>query len=90
MLNLQHLATFVTVAQLCSFTRAAAELGHSQSSVTVQIQALEKELGAPLFQRSRFSKTIALTEEGRRAVKYAGKLLALAEKTKSAIRRRRA
>jgi len=86
MLNLQHFATFLIVAQRSSFTRAAAELGHSQSSVTTQIQALERELGAPLFQRTKFSKSIALTEEGRRALIYADKLLALAEETKAAVR----
>ena len=87
MLNLQQLSTFLTVAQWNSFTRAATELGHSQSSVTTQIQALERELGAPLFQRTKFSKSIALTEEGRRALQYAGKLLALAEEAKAAVRR---
>ena len=86
MLNLQQLATFVVVAQLSSFTRAAAELGNSQSSVTTQIQALERELGVPRLERSKFSKTVTLTERGRCILRYAGRLLALAEETRAAIR----
>ncbi len=87
MLSLHQLATFLTVARRSSFTRAAADLGQSQSSVTTQIQALERELGAPLFERTKFSKTVSLTDEGRRVLKYAGKMLALAEETKAAVHR---
>jgi DNA-binding transcriptional LysR family regulator len=71
------------VALTNSFTRAAVELGYSQSSVTTQIKALEKELGAPLF--DRFTKKVALTEVGQRTFEYAGRLLALADETKAAV-----
>jgi DNA-binding transcriptional LysR family regulator len=54
--------------------------------VTVHIKALEDELGAPLFERCRSSKTVVLTAVGRRALEYAGRLLALAEETKAAVR----
>ena len=86
-LDLQKLATFRAVALSGNFTRAAAELGYSQSNVTMQVQALERELGAPLFERYRFSKTIALTAVGRRTLKYAERLLALADETKAAVHR---
>jgi DNA-binding transcriptional LysR family regulator len=71
------------VALTNSFTRAAVELGYSQSSVTTQIKALERELGAPLF--DRFTKKVALTEVGQRTFEYAGRLLALADETKAAV-----
>jgi DNA-binding transcriptional LysR family regulator len=85
MLDLLKLETFRMVANTRSFTRAGAELGYSQSSVTAHIQALEPEVGAPLFELSRFSREIALTEIGRRTLDYAGRLLALARETSIAI-----
>jgi DNA-binding transcriptional LysR family regulator len=85
MLDLRQLQTFRVAAATSNFTRAAAELGCCQSSVTVHIQALERELGVFLFERDRSSKTVLLTEEGRQALEYAGRLLALAEETKAAV-----
>ena len=77
-LELRHLQTFQVVAATKNFNRAAAQLGYSQSSVTTHIQQLENVLGLPLFQRERFSKTVVLTEFGRRTVKNSERLLALA------------
>lgn len=85
MLDLQQLKTFRVVAMTKSFTRAAAELGCSQSNVTTRIKLLERELGAPLFERFRFSRKVVLTEVGRRTFEYAGQLLALADETRVAI-----
>jgi|SRR5690242_5372258 DNA-binding transcriptional LysR family regulator len=85
MLDLRKLHTFRVAAATRSFTRAAAELGCCQSSVTVHIRALEDELGVPLFERCRSSKTVVLTAIGRRVLDYAGRLLALAEETKAAV-----
>lgn len=79
MIELRQLRTFRAVALTSSFTRAAAELGYSQSSVTIHIKALERELGAALFERKRFSKSITLTEVGRKTLECACKLLALVE-----------
>jgi len=42
-------------------------------------------LGVFLFERCRSSKTVVLTEEGRQALEYAGRLLALVEETKAAV-----
>jgi len=86
MLDLQHLETFRVAAVTRNVTRAAAALGICQSTVTTHIMALERELGAALFTRNRFSKTVALTEEGRQALEYARRLLALVDETKSVIR----
>lgn len=87
MLNLQHLSTFLTVAGWKNFTRAAEELGYSQSSVTTHIKNLEKELGYELFEREQFSKNVRLTGAGRRTLPYAHRLLALEQEVHSAVRR---
>lgn len=88
MLDLRKLQTFQVAAATSNFTRAAAELGCCQSSVTVHIKALEDELGVSLFERCRFTKKVRLTEMGRQMLEYSYKLLALAEETTAAIRRR--
>jgi DNA-binding transcriptional LysR family regulator len=62
-----------------SFSRAAALLGYQQSSVTYQIKALEKVLGAALFERERFSRRISITEYGRQVLHYSGLMLKLAD-----------
>jgi DNA-binding transcriptional LysR family regulator len=87
MLDLQHLKTFRVAAVTQSFTRAAAVLGCCQSTVTTHIMALERELGVCLFVRNRFSKTVVLTDQGRQALEYAGRLLALVNETKTVVQR---
>jgi len=53
---------FYTVAEAGSFTRAGEDLGLSQSAVSRQISALERELKAPLFHRH--ARGLILTEQG--------------------------
>src|SRR5215470_8369365 len=50
-LQLDHLRTFDAVARRLSFSAAADELHLTQSAISRQIQALEQDLGAPLFNR---------------------------------------
>jgi len=85
-LDLQKLETLQVLAFTCNFTRAAVELGYAQSTVTVHIKDLERKLGVRLFERSRFSKDVALTEAGRRAAEYAERLLALADEAERMVR----
>jgi LysR family cyn operon transcriptional activator len=87
MLDLQHLETFRIVASLGNFTRAAVVLGVRQSTVTVHIQALERELGTSLLNRCRFSKDTALTDAGRRTIQYAEQLLGMVEEFKTGVAR---
>jgi molybdate transport repressor ModE-like protein len=84
--DLHHLRVFTAVAKAGNFTRAADELGYSQSTVTHQIKTLERKLGVPLLDRSRFSKGAVLTEAGRCVLAYAERLLSLAEETTAAVR----
>src|SRR5258708_269564 len=82
-MELRQLATFRMVATTLSFTQAASALGYVQSSVTAQIQALEADLGVPLF--DRLGKRIVLTDAGSRLLRYAEKILALAEEARSVV-----
>jgi DNA-binding transcriptional LysR family regulator len=66
-----------------NFTRAAAELHYAQSSVTEQIQALETELGSPLFDRS--GRRLRLTRAGERLIAYADQVLLLIEEARTAV-----
>lgn len=61
--NLRHIRSFLAVARVGNFTRAAAELRISQSALTVQIKQLESEVGATLFDRGK--RKITLTQAGR-------------------------
>jgi DNA-binding transcriptional LysR family regulator len=84
-LDMRQLHTFRVVAITRNFTRAAMELGCCQSTVTVHIRALERELGISLFERNRSSKRVALTDEGGRVLEYAQRLLALANEVQAII-----
>ena len=53
---------FLNVAEAGSFTRAGDGIGLSQSAVSRQISALERELKAPLFHRH--ARGLILTEQG--------------------------
>lgn len=57
-MQLQQLGYFVAVAETRHFTRAAEELHVAQPSLSQQIRALEKELGAELFSRARGNITL--------------------------------
>src|SRR5947199_8902447 len=60
--DLHDLAAFAVVAEQRSFTRAAAELGMSQSALSHAIKALEERLGVRLL--SRTTRSVSTTEAG--------------------------
>ncbi|MGA4802448.1 LysR family transcriptional regulator [Streptomyces lavendulocolor] len=78
------LHTFNVLARTGSFTAAAAELHVAQSTVTVQIRALERELGVPLF--DRLPTGALLTDAGRRLLEEAGKVLDAVARLRAAAR----
>lgn len=79
-MELRNLITFIHVTELGSFTKAAEQLGYSQSTVSFQIKQLEEEIGCLLFER--INHTITLTERGHELVSYAHQVRALTEEFK--------
>lgn len=75
--QLRNLITFIHVAELGSFTKAAEQLGYSQSTVSFQIKQLEEDLSCLLFER--INHTITLTERGHELVCYAHQIRALTD-----------
>src|SRR5258708_11264436 len=82
-MELRQLTTFRMVATTLNFSRAAEALNYVQSSVTAQIQALEEELGLPLF--DRLGKRVALTDAGKRFLVYVERILSLTDEARQAI-----
>lgn len=82
-MEIRNLITFVHVAELNSFTKAAKLLGYSQSTISFQIKQLETELNCLLFER--INHTITLTEKGREVLAYAQQISHLTEEFKENI-----
>jgi DNA-binding transcriptional LysR family regulator len=72
-----QLLYFVAVAETSHFTHAAEQVHVAQPSLSQQIRALEKELGAELFSRARGN--VSLTEAGQALLPLARRILADAE-----------
>ncbi len=68
-MEIRNLITFVCVAELNSFTKAARALDYSQSTVSFQIKQLEQELDCLLFER--INHTITLTKKGEELLEFA-------------------
>jgi DNA-binding transcriptional LysR family regulator len=73
-IQLHQLAYFVAVAEARHFTRAAEAAHIAQPSLSKQIRLLERELGAPLFNRARGNVT--LTPAGETLLPLAARILA--------------
>lgn len=65
--DLYDLAAFSVVAEKQSFTRAAAELGMSQSALSHAIKSLEGRLGVRLL--SRTTRSVSATDAGERLLR---------------------
>ncbi|MEU6733394.1 MULTISPECIES: LysR family transcriptional regulator [Streptomyces] len=76
-MQFQQLSYFVAVAEERHFTRAAEVVHVAQPSLSQQIRALERELGADLFQRARGN--ITLTDAGEALLPLARRILADAD-----------
>lgn len=72
-MELRELTTFLQVAQLKSFSKAARQLGYSQAAVTIQVKQLEQELGVHLF--DRIGKQTTLTHQGSIFYEYASSVV---------------
>ncbi|MPR02790.1 LysR family transcriptional regulator [Pseudomonas sp. MAFF 212408] len=77
-LDIQSLRSFLKVAELGSFTRAAQVLSLTQPAISQQIRRLEDLLGVELFARD--NRQVLLTLEGERLTGYAQQLVSVNDK----------
>ena len=82
-MQLRDLAAFREVARQASFSQAAAHLGYVQSTISAQIQSLESDLGAQLF--DRLGRSVSLTVAGRALLPHAERMLELASSAEAAV-----
>lgn len=74
-MELRNIKSFIKVAEFENFSKAAEVLGYAQSTITLQIQQLEQELGVNLF--DRIGKRVLLSEKGRAFLSYANEMMKL-------------
>ena len=84
-MEFRHLRYFVAIAEALSFIKAAQKLRLAQPSLTRQVRNLEDEIGVRLLDRS--NNRVELTEEGRRFLFDAKKLLSMSDEMVAAVQR---
>ncbi len=82
-MELNQIETFLYVAELGSFSRAAEQLGLTQPTLSARIQVLERELGQRLFER--LGRGVRLTEAGRAFQPYAERSLMMIREGREAL-----
>lgn len=80
------LRMFLVVADTGNVTRAAGDVGRTQSAVSLQLKRLEESVGQPLFDRG--PRGVTLTESGRQLLPYARRIVGLMNETTAAMRRK--
>jgi LysR family nitrogen assimilation transcriptional regulator len=86
-MDLKQLDTFVRVAELGSFTRAAGVLGVAQPGLSRQVRALEVELRQPLFDRN--GRGVTLTTAGARLLAHGRGILQQVERARHDLEEQR-
>ena len=76
-MDTETLRTFVTLSQYRNYTKTADALFVAQSTVTNRIMELEKEIGHPLFTRTK--RSVVPTQEGELFLSYAKRILEMEE-----------
>jgi DNA-binding transcriptional LysR family regulator len=84
-MDYRQLQYFIAVAEELSFTRAAKRLHISQPPLSIQIKALEQEIGTSLLSRSR--RKVELTPAGQLLLENAKKAIGHLEHTTDVVRR---
>jgi DNA-binding transcriptional LysR family regulator len=83
MLENFRLRVFRAVAESQNFRKAGEKLYLTQPAVTLQVKALEEEMGAKLFERN--ASGVALTAAGEILYQYANRLSAIAEEAENEL-----
>lgn len=82
-MDTKHLTAALAVARHRSFTAAARELYMAQSTLSRQVNALERALGAPLFVRGL--RTVSLTQQGEAFLPEAERVLEALARAQTAV-----
>src|SRR6201997_2216145 len=82
-MDFDQLETFLEVARLSSFSRAAEKRFRTQPAISSQIRALEEEVGAKLLDRS--GGKVSITASGKLFLKYAEETLEARKSVLTAI-----
>jgi len=82
-LEIDQLNHFIKVAEHRNFTRAAEDVGLSQSALSRSIARLEEELGQPVFDRQ--SRCVVLNDVGQRLLIRARQILTLVDEARAEI-----
>src|SRR5574342_297272 len=82
-MELTRLRTFQVLAETLHFRRAAERLGITQSAVSQQMAALEREMGAALLER--IGRRVYLTAAGEVLAREAARLLAAAWRARDSV-----
>ncbi len=83
-MDMDEIRTFVAIARVRSFSRAAHVVHRSQPAISRRIDLLEDELGAPLFERLRGG--VVLTDAGAALLPHAEAALAAVKHGADAVR----
>lgn len=83
MIDFKTIETFMTVARLASFRKAAEQLNTSQPAISQRIRLLEADMGTRLLERDR--RTVRPTPQGRSLIKYGESLLRLRAEMMAAV-----
>ncbi|MBA4503019.1 LysR family transcriptional regulator [Marinobacterium marinum] len=78
-MNFKRLETFVWVATLGSFRKAAERQHTTQPAISSRISTLEEELGVKLFEREMGPGPVSLTAKGKELLPYAEKIIYMQE-----------
>ena len=82
-MDFDQLRSFVEVARLKNFSRAAGKLGLTQPAISTQVRQLEERLGVRLF--DRIGKRAFLTQPGAVLLEHAGRILNVQKEAMQAL-----
>ncbi len=85
--DIRALKAFVVVAEAGAVSKATDSLARTQAAISMQLQKIERDLSAKLFERS--PRGVVLTRDGEEFLGYARKILALTEDMQRGLADRR-